>query len=199
MRQLHAVENRLEKKRVFSAKNPVVHYVRGDHVRAFGIEADPTAPALLVVNARRRIRCANSRVRRCLRRHFRVQYSTRTIPKELRAWLDSPTHPFHPLVIRHGRHRLTISLLYPDADGLVCLLVAENLVRITHQRAEVSLREEQVMWRAAAGESDKEIATALGLAPTTVRKHLQSVFAKLGVNNRTAAVGAFKHYVNQAA
>lgn len=42
-----------------------------------------------------------------------------------------------------------------------------------------------------AGErlSNDEIATRLGLSPRTVANHMQSAFAKLGVNSRRAAAG----------
>ena len=38
------------------------------------------------------------------------------------------------------------------------------------------------------GKSNPEIATILGTAPATVKKHLEHVFEKLGVENRTAAI-----------
>jgi DNA-binding CsgD family transcriptional regulator len=42
----------------------------------------------------------------------------------------------------------------------------------------------------AEGHSDREIAAALFVGPATVRTHLTSVFAKLEVGSRTAAVAA---------
>ena len=51
--------------------------------------------------------------------------------------------------------------------------------------------ERQVLRLVAAGLSNAEIAVALFLAPGTVRKHLDNIYAKLGVHNRAAAVGAY--------
>ncbi len=48
-------------------------------------------------------------------------------------------------------------------------------------------REEQVLAQVARGRTDREIATRLGIAEPTVGKHLQHVFAKLGVDNRVSA------------
>jgi len=48
-------------------------------------------------------------------------------------------------------------------------------------------REHEVMALAREGKSNKEIATTLWLSPNTVRKHLEHVYEKLGVTNRTAA------------
>jgi len=39
----------------------------------------------------------------------------------------------------------------------------------------------------AHGKSNKEIAELLELSPRTVNKHLEQIFNKLGVENRTAA------------
>lgn len=39
--------------------------------------------------------------------------------------------------------------------------------------------------RVVLGESNKEIGRALGIAPATVKKHLEIAMLKLGVNNRT--------------
>ena len=38
------------------------------------------------------------------------------------------------------------------------------------------------------GKSNRDIATILNLSPRTVDKHLEAVFRKLGVENRTSAV-----------
>ena len=39
----------------------------------------------------------------------------------------------------------------------------------------------------AAGKSDAQIGAILGISARTVQKHLQNVYDKLGVENRTAA------------
>lgn len=49
-------------------------------------------------------------------------------------------------------------------------------------------REGEVMQWVAAGKTDKDVAALMGLSPRTVHKHLQNVYAKLGVETRTAAV-----------
>jgi DNA-binding NarL/FixJ family response regulator len=48
-------------------------------------------------------------------------------------------------------------------------------------------RESEVLFWVARGKTNDEIATVLGIGLTTVKKHLESTFAKLGVENRTAA------------
>jgi DNA-binding CsgD family transcriptional regulator len=52
-------------------------------------------------------------------------------------------------------------------------------------------RELIVLGRVAAGESNAEIADALFIGASTVRKHLEHVYEKLGVPNRAAAVAVY--------
>jgi DNA-binding NarL/FixJ family response regulator len=49
-------------------------------------------------------------------------------------------------------------------------------------------REQDVLKLLSSGITNREIATALRLSEGTVRNHLSSIFAKLGVNDRTKAV-----------
>lgn len=51
----------------------------------------------------------------------------------------------------------------------------------------LSARELEVLQLVAMGQSNREVAEALFIAPTTVKKHLSNIFGKLGVKNRTQA------------
>lgn len=65
--------------------------------------------------------------------------------------------------------------------------VAKELATV--RRAEqLSPRERDVLLALAKGLTNREIATMLGVAETTVRTHVNGVFAKLGVSDRTEAV-----------
>jgi DNA-binding CsgD family transcriptional regulator len=52
----------------------------------------------------------------------------------------------------------------------------------------LSAREQEVLRLVAAGLTDAQVARQLGLSPRTVSKHLERVYARLGVPNRAAAV-----------
>lgn len=54
--------------------------------------------------------------------------------------------------------------------------------------ADLSLRERDVIERLCRGMDDKAIASDLGVSPNTVRNHVASLFRKIGVNRRSAAV-----------
>lgn len=54
---------------------------------------------------------------------------------------------------------------------------------------QLTLRQIDVLKLVAHGKSNKEIARTLGLAPSTVKTHLENLFLTLGVANRTEAVG----------
>ncbi|HET7527105.1 MAG TPA: helix-turn-helix transcriptional regulator, partial [Burkholderiaceae bacterium] len=48
-------------------------------------------------------------------------------------------------------------------------------------------REREVLQWVAAGKTDRDIALIVGGSVRTVHKHLQHIYAKLGVETRTAA------------
>jgi DNA-binding CsgD family transcriptional regulator len=58
----------------------------------------------------------------------------------------------------------------------------------TTRRHGLTARENEVLGWVAAGKTDRDIAALIGCSPRTVHKHLQRVYAKLGVETRTAAV-----------
>jgi len=74
----------------------------------------------------------------------------------------------------------------PDLDRVDSLLGGGG----PGERHGLSPREVEVLRLVAAGRSNREIAAALTISEHTVARHLQNIFAKLGVSSRTAA-GAF--------
>ena len=71
--------------------------------------------------------------------------------------------------------------------------VAERLAA-RRQRPELSQREMDVLQLLIKGRSNKEIGSALFLCEDTVKAHFKTLFAKLGVQDRTeAAISAIRH------
>jgi DNA-binding CsgD family transcriptional regulator len=51
----------------------------------------------------------------------------------------------------------------------------------------LTTRKGEVLSWLSKGKTNRDIAQILGLSPRTVDKHLEQIYAKLGVENRTAA------------
>jgi DNA-binding CsgD family transcriptional regulator len=59
--------------------------------------------------------------------------------------------------------------------------------RYHHRNGLLTLREREVLCWLARGKSNAEIGIILGISSATVGKHLEHIYPKLGVENRTAA------------
>jgi DNA-binding CsgD family transcriptional regulator len=100
------------------------------------------------------------------------------LPAALTDWLESGAR--RPLVRQLETRRLTVE----RADDALLLEERQEGIGLT-------AREREVLSWVARGKTNAEIAELLWLAPSTVRKHLENVYAKLGVSTRTAAVALF--------
>lgn len=67
-----------------------------------------------------------------------------------------------------------------EGNGANDQTVLRNKLMLTHRESEV------LLW-IAKGKSNRDIADILTLSPRTVNKHLEQIYAKLGVENRTSA------------
>ena len=138
-------------------------------------EHDPRGVILLGLAGE--IEFASPPTERLLREFFPAR-SGGQLPAALVEWLESGDTK--PLIRRRGERRLTVQ----QADG--ALLLEER-----HEGIELTAREREVLAWVARGKTNVEIAQLLWLAPKTVGKHLENVYAKLGVSTRTAAVARF--------
>ena len=67
-------------------------------------------------------------------------------------------------------------------------LAKQSLVgRHNRRNRLLTLREREVLGWLARGKSNAEIGEILGISSATVGKHLEHIYPKLGVENRTAA------------
>jgi HD-GYP domain-containing protein (c-di-GMP phosphodiesterase class II) len=76
-----------------------------------------------------------------------------------------------------------------DAESVEAVLAAagHRASRSTPRSAGLTAREVEVLRLVAQGRSNREIAAKLFIAEKTARNHVERVYAKLGVNNRTQA------------
>lgn len=77
-------------------------------------------------------------------------------------------------------------------ERYIAQAVASRLMQqMSHPAREpLTHRETEVLQWVARGASNKQVATALGIAEPTVKAHLVHIFGKLGVDSRTSAVRA---------
>ena len=122
------------------------------------------------------IELASPAARRLLREYFGANEYVEA-PTELVEWHESGSTT---LVRGRGEHRLTVS------HSGTTLLLEE-----TRNELGLTARERQVLAWVARGKRNSEVAEILWVTPSTVRKHLENVYAKLGVHTRTAAVTRF--------
>ncbi len=108
------------------------------------------------------------------------------------------------LGVRHGPdHVVRLWLVrhtsdFSERDRALLRLIAPALERLLRERRTSSLppsltvQERRVLHHVAAGLTNAEIAERLVVAPSTVRKHLENAYRKLGVRTRLAAVVALE-------
>lgn len=80
------------------------------------------------------------------------------------------------------------AIVVPSTVGPHVVLLRTQSRMVALRAAGLTRRQAEVALRLAAGESNQEIAQRLGISPATARKHLESVFDRLGVSHRAAAV-----------
>src|SRR6266478_1770172 len=75
---------------------------------------------------------------------------------------------------------------------------AERAVRASRPARLLTPREHEVMHWVSQGKSNWEVAKILGCVEQTVKKHLQRIYRKLGVENRMAAANCLREIVRSS-
>jgi DNA-binding response OmpR family regulator len=105
------------------------------------------------------------------------------------------------LTAQLGARRLTFRLHQQtgDDDWLIVMREVSDAAVIEAMSLSFKLtaREAEVLYWVVKGKINRDIADILGASPATVKKHLERVFAKLGVETRTAAAGMAMNRIRQ--
>lgn len=76
----------------------------------------------------------------------------------------------------------------PTSPALSSSVQARVVARAIRPDDQLSPRELEILAALAQGASNRQLAKELFISESTVKTHLAHLFAKLGVDNRTAAV-----------
>ena len=116
------------------------------------------------------------------------------LPAKLRDWIgqiftaSTASQPAQSLEIGD---KLTISYVAMVGPNEILLHAGDTRIRdpklVLRERFSLTPREADVLLWVSKGKSNRDIGEILGLSPRTVNKHLEQIYAKLGVENRTAA------------
>lgn len=123
------------------------------------------------------------------------------LPEALRRWVDQHRSggrvpwetlaPREPFVVERDGRRLAVRLV--SDRPLFLLLLDEQATHLQPQGLEslgLTRREAEVLAWVAEGKTAWEVSVILGLSARTVEKHLERIYAKLGVETRTAAAAS---------
>jgi DNA-binding NarL/FixJ family response regulator len=113
------------------------------------------------------------------------------LPADARAWLAEHSDSTIELHGQAVTRKLQLSLVGQiGPEEILLRLIDGNTASdeiALQQKFSLTLRESEVLKWLAKGKSNRDIAEILSLSPRTVNKHLDNIYAKLGVENRTAA------------
>ena len=147
---------------------------------------------MLITGAEGKIQFTDPTARRWLKRFFGRPPRAGTLPRKILKWIS--TH-------RNGRAGRSLVAKSASAqlylkrepsysqDNLVLLfeLIKGKREERARRHRQLTAREREVLFWVARGKSNSETAIILGISASTVGKHLERIYAKLGVENRTAA------------
>jgi DNA-binding response OmpR family regulator/DNA-binding CsgD family transcriptional regulator len=161
-----------------------------------------------------RIVWQTSLARQMLEQHF--DGDARQAPAGVLAWLRDETAALGALdegpvpgspsrtveAGRSGRRlRFTLHEAVGDGQWLLVLREADNTAALEAMVLAFGLtpREAEVLYWIARGKTNRDIGEILGSSPATVKKHLEHVYEKLGVETRSAAAALALSRVAQLA
>lgn len=163
------------------------------------VAARETHEALMLVKRDGTICGSTAMAAHWLHEHFRVGKDAKRLPLGLRRWLADPNRKpgrCKPFEKENDHARLVVSLLRDETDDRFALLFEKHnferrRTRIRHHG--VTAREEQVLTMLAVGKTTNDIATALRVHPSTIKRHVEHIFSKYNVRTRAAAVAVWHH------
>ncbi len=173
-----------------------VHLANARKVQNARSALDATDQYLVAVDEAGEILWFTPRAYRLLEQNFGGGPPLR-LPKTVLAWLKarlatSQRRSLPEDDIVHGQNgvQCQISFVGVAADGEILIRISTVSLRradVIKAKFNLTQREAEVADWIAQGKSNRDVAAILSLSPRTIDKHLEVIFAKLNVENRTAA------------
>lgn len=113
------------------------------------------------------------------------------VPPPIADWLGrAPSDRRGGLSFEGGPGLLAVALVEGDSPAQPVLKLEVDRVASLEELRDLGLtpRQAEVLRLIALGRGTAEVASELFLSPATVRKHLENIYVRLGVNSRKAAV-----------
>ena len=105
------------------------------------------------------------------------------------------------MTVTRGPRQLMFSLQErtSDDDWLIVMREVSDaaVIEAMMQACRLTMREAEVLYWVAKGKTNRDIGDILGSSPATVKKHLEHIYVKLGVETRTAAASMAMSRVRQ--
>jgi len=171
-----------------------VHLANARLTQSARAALDVSGRFLLAVSREGRLMWATPQAQKLLADSLGGSGDELVLPEPLLLWLDQAqmakggaktvaSIPGHPELRLHymgnaGANEFLLRLAKESSTALPAEFSSE--FRLTTREGEV------LSWL-SKGKTNRDIAQILGLSPRTVDKHLEQIYAKLGVENRTAA------------
>src|ERR1700684_719583 len=174
-----------------------VHLANARMTQSARAALDVSGRYLLAVNGQGKIVWATPQAQKMLSENLAASAGEEfALPEPMLQWLEqaqkAKTGPKTPAMASFPNNEL-LRLQYMGKLGPNEFLLrlakesSSNLPAEFSSELGLTTREGEVLSWLSKGKTNRDIAQILGLSPRTVDKHLEQIYAKLGVENRTAA------------
>jgi DNA-binding CsgD family transcriptional regulator len=148
--------------------------------------------AIVLTSPDGKVQFADNVARGWLEQFFGHSGQAKKLPRTVCRWLTltKQARTNSSLVARRGDVLLYLkrqASYSPRTVSLLLEVIRASDKEWSRRHRDLTPREREVLSWLARGKSNPEIAAILGLKTATVGKHLERIYPKLGVENRTAA------------
>lgn len=168
-----------------------VHLANARITRSAQTALDSAGQNICAVNNRGALLWATPQITRILEKYGIADWHSTPLQSSLLEWLQHEPEDGARCTVKLSTCSLTFIRIGQSStpEILLRMLNDEQPDEVALLRAQYQLtqREAEVLVWIAKGKTNREIAQILDLSPRTINKHLEQVFKKVGVENRTSA------------